>query len=572
MPILEALGFLCSILIGVSLGLIGGGGSILTLPVLVYLLGLNPVMSTAYSLFVVGTTSLIGSFGFMQKGLINYQTALLFFIPSFLAVFLTRKYGMPALPDPLFVSEYLTLTKDEAIMVFFALIMLAASLSMIGDRKADASEKSSPYVLNYSKIILAGALVGTLTAFVGAGGGFLIIPALVILARLPMKVAVGTSLLIIAAKSLLGFLSDLATTQVSWPFLLAFTALSVVGIWIGSHLSRVISGDKLKKVFGYFVLAMSLYILLKETIIPHTSTTVDKKSVQTQLIKSAPNLRKIPYIQNAADNPNANLIRYGRNLIANTAYYLGPKGNVAAISNGMNCQNCHLEAGTKLWGNNYSAVAPTYPKFRERSGTKETIVKRISDCFERSLNGRAPDSASREMQAMVAYIRFIGQDVPKGESPKGSGIWSVPFLDRAADPAKGKLIYRQKCSSCHGTKGQGQLKADGTGYLYPPLWGKNSYTTAAGLYRLSRLAGFIKVNMPLGTSWEMPQLSDEQAWDLAAYINAQFRPVKHFNQDWPNLKGKPIDHPVGPFADPFSEQQHKYGPFKPIEQYRKSHL
>ncbi|OIN58320.1 sulfite exporter TauE/SafE family protein [Arsenicibacter rosenii] len=266
MHTVEIIGFSASILIGVSLGLIGGGGSILTLPVLVYLLGINPVISTAYSLFVVGTTSLVGSVNYMRKQQVNYKAAMVFSIPSFLAVFLTRKYVVPAIPDPVFSSGAFVLSKSVTIMMFFALIMLAASFSMIRDKKGETTITEGPIRFNLPLIALEGALVGTLTGFVGAGGGFLIIPALVLLARLPMKMAVGTSLLIIAAKSLIGFLGDLSNMAVDWTFLLEFTALSVVGIFVGSYLSRFIAGEKLKRAFGWFVLVMGIYILVKETM------------------------------------------------------------------------------------------------------------------------------------------------------------------------------------------------------------------------------------------------------------------------------------------------------------------
>jgi thiosulfate dehydrogenase len=262
---------------------------------------------------------------------------------------------------------------------------------------------------------------------------------------------------------------------------------------------------------------------------------------------------------------NVDLIKYGRDLIANTSEYLGPNGKVRKISNGMNCQNCHLEAGTAPLGNNYAAVASTYPKVRGRSGQMEDIPKRINDCFERSLNGRALENNSKEMQAMVAYMEWLGKDVPKGESPKGVGIYEVPFLDRAADPIKGKTVYAQLCQSCHMEDGQGMMKADKTGYTYPPLWGEHSYNHGAGLFRMSRFAGYVKTNMPLGASFERPLMTDEQAWDVAAYVNSMDRPGKDLSKDWPDISKKPIDHPFGPFSDEFSEEQHKFGPFKPIK-------
>ena len=263
--------------------------------------------------------------------------------------------------------------------------------------------------------------------------------------------------------------------------------------------------------------------------------------------------------------PNAEELNYGKELVANTAEYLGPKGKVKAISNGMNCQNCHLQAGPAPFGNNYGAVAATYPKFRARSGTEEDIQKRINDCFERSLNGKPLARDSKEMKAMVAYINWVGKEVPKGEIPIGSGLYEVPLLDRAADPIKGKLVYEKQCASCHQTDGKGQAKPDGTGYVYPPLWGEASYNHGAGLYRLSRFAGYVKANMPLGATFEQPILSDEESWDLAAYVNSMERPTKDLSQDWPDISKKPMDHPFGPFTDGFSEEQHKFGPFKPIK-------
>jgi len=271
------------------------------------------------------------------------------------------------------------------------------------------------------------------------------------------------------------------------------------------------------------------------------------------------------------------LVIYGQALIAHTSLYLGPHGKIAAISNGMNCQNCHLSAGKKTWGNNYGAVASTYPRFRDRSGTIETIYKRVSDCFERSLNGTAPDSTSEEYQAIEAYIRWVGQDVPKGVTPKETGIYKLPFLDRAADPMKGKLVYQNQCQRCHGENGEGQLALNKLEYEYPPLWGEHSYNSGAGLYRLSRFAGFVYSNMPNNeANHDNPKLTVEESWDVAAYVNSQPRPGKNLKNDWPDISKKPIDHPFGPYTDGFSEIEHKYGPFKPIlakrEQLKKSKI
>jgi thiosulfate dehydrogenase len=265
------------------------------------------------------------------------------------------------------------------------------------------------------------------------------------------------------------------------------------------------------------------------------------------------------------------LVVYGRELIAYTAEYLGPKGSVKAMSNGMNCQNCHLNAGTQPWGNNYFAVQSTYPKFRARSGTKENQIKRVNDCFERSLNGKALDSTSREMRAILAYIKWLGSDVEKGKSPKGSGIFKLKGMKRACDPLKGATVYAAKCQSCHQADGGGLLAANGKSYTYPPLWGPHSYNNGAGLYRISNFAGYVKYNMPQGTTYDKPQLTDEEAWDVAAYVNSMPRPAKDLSKDWPKISKKPFDHPFGPYADPFSEEQHKYGPYKPIKLWAEAH-
>lgn len=257
------------------------------------------------------------------------------------------------------------------------------------------------------------------------------------------------------------------------------------------------------------------------------------------------------------------LLAYGEDLIANTSKYFGPQGAIAQITNGMNCQNCHLNAGRKNWGNNYSLVNSTYPRFRDRSGSVETVYKRVSDCFERSLNGKAPDSNSLEYKAIETYIKWVGKNVKKGEKPKGAGIEKLELLNRAADTGMGRQVYVSKCQTCHGAEGKGQW-TNGR-FTYPPLWGDHSYNDGAGLFRLSNFAGYVKNNMPFNqVSHSNPALTTEEAWDVAAYVNSQPRPSKDLSLDWPDISKKPFDHPFGPYTDSFSEKQHKYGPFKPI--------
>ncbi len=271
--LLTIFGLLSSTVIGISLGLIGGGGSILTVPVLVYLFKVDPVLATAYSLFIVGLSSLVGAFPKYKAGMIDLKTAVVFGIPSIIAVFLTRKVLVPAIPATLFEVGGISVTKALAMMILFAVLMVAASVSMIRDKKKEETLSSEPRVFNYPMILLEGAVVGVLTGLVGAGGGFLIIPALVMLSKLPMKQAVGTSLLIIAAKSLIGFTGDVSenAATMDWLLLSIVTGLAIVGIFIGNQLSKKVDGAALKKGFGWFVLVMGIYIIIKELAFPGAS-------------------------------------------------------------------------------------------------------------------------------------------------------------------------------------------------------------------------------------------------------------------------------------------------------------
>ncbi|TNJ45648.1 sulfite exporter TauE/SafE family protein [Tamlana fucoidanivorans] len=258
---IQVLGYIGALIVGLVLGLIGGGGSILTVPLLVYLLGYNPVIATAYSLFVVGTTSLVGTYKKHKKGLVDFKTGLAFSFPSFAAVYLTRRYLVPNIPETLFSFENYTLTKDMGIMIFFALIMVIASISMIKDNK-EKVVYTIPQA--YYKTFIQGLIIGMITGIIGAGGGFLYVPALVIWANIPMKKAVGTSLIIVTINSLIGFIGDVQTIDIEWSFLIIFTLISIAGIIFGVFLSKFISGKKLKKSFGFFVLLMASYIIYKE--------------------------------------------------------------------------------------------------------------------------------------------------------------------------------------------------------------------------------------------------------------------------------------------------------------------
>ena len=315
--------------------------------------------------------------------------------------------------------------------------------------------------------------------------------------------------------------------------------------------------------FPVIIFFITGWVVLKE-LIPSPTNSIEKDT-------SSANAWQPPAMSLLPNDSNGELIRYGKELIINTAGYFGPKGTIGAITNGMNCQNCHVAGGTAPYGNCFSAVAANYPKFRERSGKIESIAYRINECMERSLNGESIDTLGKEMRAMIAYIKWVGSNVPKGVKPVGAGTQDLHFMERAANPQSGKMIYEQQCLRCHGINGEGKLSYDGIAYTYPPLWGEHSYNVSAGLYRITKLAAYIKDNMPFGiATHESPQLTDEQAWDVAAFIGSQPRPQKLFAYDWPVVATKPVDYPFGPYTDGFSETQHKYGPFQPIAQAKEA--
>jgi thiosulfate dehydrogenase len=333
-----------------------------------------------------------------------------------------------------------------------------------------------------------------------------------------------------------------------------------------SRLNRLI-------LFLFIILiSVPVFLLNGKSISMKLSSLFAEKKI-TPYVKPIENENMVEYweafsVDRIEDSTFKAEIMYGRELIVHTSKYFGPNGSIKAITNGLNCQNCHLDAGTKIWGNNYGSVASTYPKVRDRSGTLVDIPERINGCFQRSMNGEALESESKELQAMVAYMNYIGSNVSKGEKAEGSGFKDITYLKRPASPEKGKVIYESKCASCHMPDGQGVLTLDETEYLYPPLWGSNSFNDGAGLSRITKMARFVKYNMPLGVTHDAPQLTDEESWDVSAYLLSQKRPHLEVPNDWPDLTKKPIDQPFGPYADEFSELQHKFGPFEEIIEAR----
>jgi len=259
----QLIGYILAVFVGITLGLIGSGGSILSVPILTYVMGVEPVLATAYSLFVVGTTALVGGIQKAKQLLVDFKKVVLFGIPTLIAVFLTRKIIVPAIPDVIFEAANFTLKKSVLIMVIFAIVMITASVRMIKPLKNTNVNDNKK--INYLAIFAQGLFIGLVAGFVGAGGGFLIIPALLFMAKTPMKMAVGTSLFIVSVQSLIGFMGDISSNQqIDWNLILTFTACSVVGIFIGSWLSKKIESEKLKTAFGWFVLLMGIYIITKE--------------------------------------------------------------------------------------------------------------------------------------------------------------------------------------------------------------------------------------------------------------------------------------------------------------------
>lgn len=263
---MEIIAYVAAAFIGIALGLIGGGGSILTMPVLVYLFGIHPLMATSYSLFIVGSTSLIGAFNNYRKGQIDLKAVLFFGATSILTVFVTRKFVIPTIPTNLFNLAGYHITSSLATMFFFGVLMLVASIGMISSKYNDGQEQECKKCIKFFKLFSYGIVIGLVTGLLGAGGGFLLIPALVFLLKLPMKKAIGTSLLIIALNSLIGFVADLGHFRVEWKFLFSVSAVAIAGLVIGGLISKKIPGAHLKKGFGWFVLLMGTYIILKEIL------------------------------------------------------------------------------------------------------------------------------------------------------------------------------------------------------------------------------------------------------------------------------------------------------------------
>jgi len=275
-----------------------------------------------------------------------------------------------------------------------------------------------------------------------------------------------------------------------------------------------------------------------------------------------------PEISSVGNDPFGTLVKYGRALFTDTANEIGPDvSNVSKrfAGNNLACQNCHLQAGTQPFAMPMTGVWGQFPQYRGREGAVDTLEERINGCMERSMNGRALPLQSREMRAFSSYIRWLSTGVPDGAKLLGAGTLQIKEPERAADPGRGAEIYAQVCAACHRSDGLGQRAQDGLGYQFPPLWGPDSYNNGAGMSRLLTAAAYALHNMPIGTRFDAPVLTDEQAYDAAGFVVSQNRPEKaNLDKDFPIRLQKPIDTPYGPYADGFPPEQHRLGPFGPI--------
>jgi thiosulfate dehydrogenase len=275
-----------------------------------------------------------------------------------------------------------------------------------------------------------------------------------------------------------------------------------------------------------------------------------------------------PNIRTVGDDAFGKLVKYGYALMVDTANQIGPAAADSAkrySGNNLTCQSCHINAGTQPYAMPLTGVWGQFPQYRGREGEIGTLEERINGCMDRSMNGRALPLDGREMKAYLAYMKWLSTGIPDGAKLIGAGTKNVKEPGRAADPGHGAQVFEQNCVLCHGKDGQGQRAATGPGYQFPPLWGPDSYNNGAGMSRLLTAAAFVRHNMPLGTTFNAPVLSDADAYDVAAYVNSMTRPIKaDLEKDFPNKLQKPADAPYGPYVDGFSAEQHKFGPFDPI--------
>src|SRR3989338_2104379 len=323
--------------------------------------------------------------------------------------------------------------------------------------------------------------------------------------------------------------------------------------------------------FSYLLVALLIGVTVLAVscgpdAVEKVTTVIEPEEEEDATVYLAPDTSAIP------NDEFGELVRYGRDLIKNTAYYLGPNGVKGRyLGNKMNCTNCHLDAGTRPYGLNFLSTHGRYPQYRARENRILSLAERVNNCIERPHNGIPMPLDSREMNAIISYIKWLGEGIPVNGRVEGDKAIELKLPDFQLDVNHGEEVYKQECVRCHGENGQGKMLANNITYEYPPLWGKDSYQPGSSLYRVIKAAQFIKANMPNDqASWQKMKLSDRDALDVAAYINSEqhIRPTKG-GLDYPDITTKPIDYPLGPYNDTFSETQHKYGPYQPIIDYRK---
>jgi thiosulfate dehydrogenase len=308
-------------------------------------------------------------------------------------------------------------------------------------------------------------------------------------------------------------------------------------------------------------------------ILSCTACIQQNPTEDTTSINSIPT-QKVSALDTLPDTFEGNMIRYGKELLVNFPEYLGPEGSIGQYSgNYLSCQNCHLEAGTRPYGLNFLSSHARYPQYRAREGKILNLADRINNCVVRPLNGKPLPLDSKEINAMLMYMKWLSAGVPTGTHVEGDQLKDLPMLERAADPTKGQLIYKKHCQRCHGNEGEGVLDSTGKKYIYPALWGLNSYQPGSSMHRLLKHAAFVYANMPFDLAKpNKPILTIEEAYDVAAFVNDDRihpRPTPNTVGDFPHLHTKSIDYPFGPYEDPFSESQHKFGPYQEIIEWQK---
>jgi thiosulfate dehydrogenase len=335
---------------------------------------------------------------------------------------------------------------------------------------------------------------------------------------------------------------------------------------------KTISSSKKRLTTILIVTAIFSMIVISACNNSQTPITEKKTEVKDSIGWAVPDTSTIPH------NQFGEMVRYGRELIVNTAKYIGPNGTAGHyLGNKMNCTNCHMDGGTRPFGFPLYSTHARYPQYRGRENEVLNAGQRINNCVERPHNGKPLPLDSKEVIAMECYFTWLAGNVPVGQHVWGDEPAEIEFPDRAADMNKGAAIFAAECVTCHGADGQGKWNADSSTYIYPPLWGPNSFQNGSSPSRVLKLAKFIKTNMPdKKATWKKPYLTDEQAIDVAAFIDdgeLHPRPQKRDKSvpDYADIKFKSLDYEKGPYPDTFSEHQHKYGPYKPIVEYHKTH-